>query len=219
LRVAVVEFFGRGGILHYAYQMCRAVAGQGVEVELLTGADYELEDLPHNFAVRRVFHLWNPRPEGEVEWSSSLMGRLRRLALRSRRALIHYREWWRLIRLVRRDRPHVVQFGEIRFATDLLPLLALRATGVRLVDICHNIAPFDVSANAAQITKESRFYRAAYRRIYLCFDAVFVHSEVNRGEFVRLYGGDPEKIHVIPHGNERMFVDNRDEAPAAGSPP
>jgi glycosyltransferase involved in cell wall biosynthesis len=206
LRVSVVEFLGRGGMVHYAYQLCRALAEEGARVELLTDHDYELETLPHNFAVRRVFKLWNPRPEGGVVWSSSLRARVVRLARRSKRAAMYYRDWWRLVRLVRRERPDVVQFGEIRFATDLLPLLALRASGARLADVCHNVAPFDVSADSSKITKESRVYRAVFRRIYACFDAVFVHSEVNRREFVRLYGGPPERIHVIPHGNEGMFV-------------
>jgi glycosyltransferase involved in cell wall biosynthesis len=205
-RVAVVEFLGRGGMIHYAYQLCRGLAGAGAEVELITDRDYELEGLPHDFKVRRLFRLWNPRPEGGVAWSNSPAARARRLARRALRAAAYYREWWRLVRLVRRERPDVVQFGEIRFATDLLPLLALRATGVRLSDVCHNVAPFDVSAASEKITKESGFYRAVFRRVYSCFDAVFVHSEVNRREFVRLYGGAPGRVHVIPHGNEGMFV-------------
>lgn len=215
-RVSVVEFLGRGGMIHYAYQFCRALAEEDAEVELFTDQDYELEAMPHNFAVRRVFSLWNPRPEGGVVWSSSLTARLKRLARRSKRAGMYYRDWWRLVRRVRRERPDVVQFGEIRFSTDLLPLLALRASGVRLSDVCHNIAPFDISADSSKITKESRLYRAAFRRIYNCFDAIFVHSEVNRREFVRLYGGRPERIHVIPHGNEGMFLGGAGETRRGG---
>lgn len=217
VRVAVVEFLGRGGLLHYAYQFCRGLADQGVEVELLTDADYELEALPHNFAVRRIFRLWNPRPQGDGLWSSSLKASLARLARRSWRGAIYYRAWWRLIRLVRRERPDIVQFGDIRFPTDLLPFLVLRASGVRLANVCHNIAPFDISGNQARITKESRLTRAAFRRIYSCFDAVFVHSDVNRHAFLSRYGGDPKRIHVIPHGNEEMFLrpDAEREPPAA----
>lgn len=211
-RVAVVEFLGRGGMIHYAYQLCRGLAGAGVEAELITDRDYELEGLPHDFKVRRLFRLWNPRPEGGVAWSNSPAARAGRLARRALRAGAYYREWWRLVRLVRRERPDVVQFGEIRFATDLLPLLALRATGVRLADVCHNVAPFDVSAASEKITKESGFYRAVFRRVYSCFDAVFVHSEVNRREFVRLYGGAAGRVHVIPHGNEGMFTGGAGEA-------
>jgi glycosyltransferase involved in cell wall biosynthesis len=44
-----------------------------------------------------------------------------------------------------------------------------------------------------------------FRRIYKLFSVIFVHSEVNREEFLRLYG---EEINVsaIPHGNEGLFT-------------
>jgi glycosyltransferase involved in cell wall biosynthesis len=216
-RVAVVEFLGRGGMIHYAYQLSRALAAEGAEVELLTDQDYELEALPHNFAVRRLFRLWNPRPEGGVVWSNSVAARLKRLLRRGKRAALYYRDWWRLVRWVRRERPDVVQLGEIRFATDLLPLMALRASGARLADVCHNVAPFDTSADATKITKESRLHRAAFRRVYACFDAVFVHSEVNRREFQRLYGGSPRRLHVIPHGNEAIFLDAGEKSNGPGA--
>ena len=206
VRIAIVEFHGRGGLLHYAYQLSRALANEGAEVQLITSEDYELESLPHNFSVRRIFRLWNSRPAGNVEWSASSGARLARAARRSVRAAKHYREWIRLIRLVRRERPDVVQFGEIRFAGDLIPLLALRACGVRLADVCHNVAPFDTSADASKITRESAIQRAIFGRIYACFDAVFVHSEVNRREFARLYGDENNRVRVIPHGNEGMFI-------------
>ncbi|MFM5953756.1 MAG: glycosyltransferase [Novosphingobium sp.] len=204
-RVMLVEFLGRGGLVHYAYQFCQGLADQGVAVELVTDRDYELDALPHRFPVRRLFRMWDPRPDGEASWSTSKLARIGRLARRGQRAVRYYRQWWRLIRLVAKERPDVVQFGEIRFATDLIPLLTLRAQGVQLADVCHNVAPFDISANQDRITKESRWHRAAFRRIYDCFDTIFVHSDVNRTEFARLYGGDPGRIHVIPHGNEAMF--------------
>jgi len=206
LRIAVVEFLGRGGLLHYAYQLSQALAQQGAQVELLTDEEYELESLPHNFSVRRVLRLWNPRPGGALERPTTFRARFMRLGRRSIRAAMYYREWWRLLRLLRRERPDIVQFGEIRFATDLIPLLALRASGIRLADICHNIAPFDISADRTKISKESRLQRAIFRHIYACFDAIFVHSEVNRREFLRLYGGDGGRVHVIPHGNEGIFL-------------
>ncbi len=204
-RIMVVEFFGRGGLVHYAYQMCQALAEQGAAVELVTDHDYELAALPHAFPVRRLFRLWDPRPAGEADWSNAVGARIARLVRRIGRGLIHYREWARLIALIRREKPDVVQFGEIRFATDLLPLLILRALRVRLADVCHNVAPFDVGSGNDNLTHETRLHRKLFGWIYACFDTIFVHSEVNRSEFVRLYGGDPARICVIPHGNEDMF--------------
>ncbi|HEX8472995.1 MAG TPA: glycosyltransferase [Pyrinomonadaceae bacterium] len=202
----VVEFLGRGGMIHYAYQFCRGLAAQGAEVTLVTESDYELAHLPHNFKVETIIRLWNTRPAGAVEWSSSLAARLKRALRRTVRAAMYYREWWRLVRHLERARPDVVQFGEIRFATDLLPLMWLRSKGLRLVDVCHNVAPFNISPDSTALVKTSGFDRAAFRRIYSCFSDIFVHSEVNRREFLRLYGGDASRVHVIPHGNERVFI-------------
>ena len=205
LRVCVVEFLGHGGLIHYAYQLCTALSDRGVEVELITDRDYELESRPHNFRVSKILKLWNPRPVGKVEWQDGLLGKAKRLFRRTNRAAVHYRAWAVLIRHILRERPEIVQFGEIRFATDFFPLAVLRRAGIRLSDVCHNIAPFNINAASSEVLKTSPFYKRMFRRIYKLFSVIFVHSEVNREEFLRLYG---EEINVsaIPHGNEGLFT-------------
>jgi len=42
----MVETGGWGGIAHYAWSLCAALADAGAEVWLLTNAAYELDDLP-----------------------------------------------------------------------------------------------------------------------------------------------------------------------------
>lgn len=205
MRICAIEFFGRGGILHYVHQLCRALAAQDAEVKLITAQDYELADRPHNFAVEKLFRLWDPRQGKSV-------GRWTRLVTRAGRALIYYREWWRLIRYLRRERPDVALFGEIRFPTDLLPLLLLRLSRVPLADICHDVVPFDLRSGSTEIVATSPLSRLLYRRIYRCFRHVFVHSQINREQFIRAYGLGG-KVHVIPHGNEQLFVESA--APAS----
>jgi glycosyltransferase involved in cell wall biosynthesis len=51
MRVAMVETGGWGGITHYAWHLCQALAEQGTEVHLLTNETYELAQLPRAFAV------------------------------------------------------------------------------------------------------------------------------------------------------------------------
>ncbi len=51
----MVETGGWGGIAHYAWSLCDALAGAGADVSLLTNADYELERRPRGFAVERCF--------------------------------------------------------------------------------------------------------------------------------------------------------------------
>ena len=206
LKVCVVEFLGHGGLVHYAYQMCSALSADGVDVELITDRDYELESRPHNFPVVKILNLWNPRPRGKIEWKDGLPAKSARIFRRANRAASYYRAWVVLIRYILKNRPDIVQFGEIRFATDFFPLASLRAAGIRLADVCHNIAPFNIDAASKDVLKTTPFYQRAFSRIYKLFDVIFVHSEVNRSEFLKLYGGDSNAICVIPHGNEGLFT-------------
>src|SRR5574342_341543 len=58
MRLVVVEPNGSGGLIHYAYQLCTALAGEGVDVTLITSKEYELARLPHNFHVNNMLDLW-----------------------------------------------------------------------------------------------------------------------------------------------------------------
>ena len=49
LRLVLVEPNGSGGLIHYTYQLCTALADEGMDVTLITGKEYELAHLPHNF--------------------------------------------------------------------------------------------------------------------------------------------------------------------------
>jgi glycosyltransferase involved in cell wall biosynthesis len=196
-RLAVVEFAGRGGMIHYAWQLCRALAGTGAGVTLVTSQQYELDALPHPFRLQKILRLWDPKPAGE----SPGRRRLRRIG----RAFLHYREWLRLALHLRRERPDLVLLGDIRFPGDLAPILLLRLLGLRLADVCHNVAPY-----AAGGFRRSALDRFLYRRIYRCFERVFVHFEDNRRAFLADYGLPPERVVAIPHGNEAIFEELRD---------
>lgn len=51
----MVETGGWGGIAHYAWNLCNALAAAGAEVSLLTNARYELDALPRAFTVEPCF--------------------------------------------------------------------------------------------------------------------------------------------------------------------
>ena len=210
LRVCVVEFLGHGGLIHYAYQLCTALADQGVEVELITDTNYELETRSHNFEVRKLWTLWNPRPVGPANDNRAATAPVSRILRRGARALAYYSAWIKLIRYVRKTRPDIVQFGEIRFAADLVPLRTLRSMGLVLVDVCHNVLPFDTSAESTALLRNSLGNRSIFRRIYATFSLIFVHSEINRADFNRYYG--ESRVVVIPHGNEDLLTGNDGDA-------
>lgn len=200
-RVVYLEPAGKGGMIHYAFQLCRAMASLGADVTLITACNYELATLPHPFRVEATIDLWDPKPSGRAStrpWA--VAGRkLRRVA----RAIRYYRQWLQQIRRVAELKPDVVIIGDIRFPFDLFPLLLLRRKARRLIDLCHNVHPFA----SGGVFDRSRWRERFYRRIYRLFDRVFVHFERNREEFIRSFGVSPERVGVIVHGNEEIFRD------------
>lgn len=55
MRVAMIETGGWGGIGHYAWNLCEALAAAGVDVHLLTNSAFELASLPRRFQVEPCF--------------------------------------------------------------------------------------------------------------------------------------------------------------------
>jgi len=214
LAVTVVEPVGRGGLIHHAFQLCRALAREGVEVTLITSRGYELDEPGDRcpeapFRIERLLRLWDPKPENPGS-KATARRRLRRLG----RAVVWYREWGRLIRhLTRRRRdaegPDMVLFGDLRFAGDLIPLALLAwqcRRGPALVDLCHNIRPFSLGGRSAgRFRGDGFFSRALFRRIYRRFDRVVVHFESNRRRFLDTWGLSPERVGWIPLGNGELF--------------
>lgn len=49
----MVETGGWGGIAHYTWNLCEALADEGLDVRLFTHATYELDGLPRRFTVER----------------------------------------------------------------------------------------------------------------------------------------------------------------------
>ncbi|MDQ6799435.1 MAG: glycosyltransferase family 4 protein [Acidobacteriota bacterium] len=207
MKIAFIEPAGKGGMIHYAFQLCRALAGGGADVTLITEKNYELAALEHNFRVEPMIELWDPKPSGRIStaWWAVLGRKLRRVT----RAFRYYREWLRVIRHVAALDPDVVLLGDIRFTSDLFPLLLLSRKTRLLADICHNVHPFSAGGKSGGLFDRSRFRRFFYRRIYRLFDLVFVHFERNRDEFVQTFGIPRERLGVIVHGNEEIFNELR----------
>lgn len=209
MRVTFVEFAGKGGMIHYAWQLCTAMAKEGAEVTLVTDQSYELDVLPHNFAVVKLMRLWDSK--GELA-----SGAIARKLQRGVRGVRYYAEWERLAAYLKRSRPDVVQFGDIRFPTDLVPLAQIRRSGLLLADICHNVQPFSLAGRSAGRFSGSRWKRTLYRRIYEQFRLVFVHFDVNRHAFEETFGRT-KALETIVHGNEEIFEPLRNPAVTADS--
>ena len=203
VKIAFIEFAGKGGMTHYAFQLCRALAAAGEDVILVTEHVYELEELPHNFRVDRSIDIWDPKPQGRL--STSKLAVFGRKIRRVGRAVRNYREWLRVVGRVGKMKPDVVLLGDVRFPFDLFPLMLLARKARVFADICHNVHPYSAGGKSGGLFDRSAWRGWFYRRIYHLFDVVFVHFQRNRDEFAATFGVAPEKIGVIVHGNEGIF--------------
>lgn len=202
LRIAVVEPEGRGGMAHYAYQLCRALDARGAEVTLVTDRHYELQDLPHPFHLAQPLDLWDPKPRQPRGDSRSPLRRFLR-------GLRYLRQWFRLGTWLRRRDFDVIQLGDIRFPI-LWPFLRRITRGpARVADVCHNVQPFAGGGAAAGTFRSGGWSRFVYRRIYRSFDHVFVHYQVNRALFLETYGLPRERVTAIPLGHLGLLEELR----------
>src|SRR5918996_439893 len=101
LHLVLVEPNGSGGLIHYTYQLCTALADEGADVTLITGRDYELAHLPHNFQVNSMLELWNlfdPQAGQTVNASpwQRRWHKVRRTMRRGQRAVRLISAWGRL---------------------------------------------------------------------------------------------------------------------------
>ncbi len=189
MRFYMVEASAKGGLIHYAFHLCRAMQRLGVDTTLVTSTDYELRDLKHEFRVVELLKLWDPRGK---KAGNPFVRKLRR----GWRGVRYVLEWLRLVRYLQREKPDVVLFGEMRFGFEVYFLRMLRRSGFLLADIVHDVQPYDTSRAADRIVA-TREQLAAFQRIYEQFDALFVHDQSNYAQFLELYRIDPARVHRI----------------------
>jgi glycosyltransferase involved in cell wall biosynthesis len=192
LRLFVVEPRPTGGMIHYAFQLCAALAETGADVTLVTSRGFELDDVPRSFRVEEVLRLWKP-----VAPTISSPGRARRLGRKLRRVprgAIYVREWRRLTRYLNEQRPDVVQFGKLEFPIDGYFLRRLRSRGLVLTQVCHEFERREHGRGLAP-TVATKLTASAYES----FSALFFHGEHGRERFASLFDVPRERLHVIPH--------------------
>ena len=200
MRVYVIETLGKGGLIHYSFHMCRALQRVGVDTTLVTSKDYELEGYPHEFRLVKLLNLWDPRTGKDA---SMIRRRLRRAV----RGMQYIYEWLRLVRYLRQEKPDVIMFGEMRFAFEARFLRMLRASGLKLADIVHDVQTYDVSRGSAAIVQESQAHLARYNALYNLFSALFIHSRSNYELFLDLYNVPPERVHQIEHATSELMLE------------
>jgi glycosyltransferase involved in cell wall biosynthesis len=213
LRLVLVEPNGSGGLIHYAYQLCSALADEGVDVTLITGKEYELAGLPHNFKVNNLLDLWglfDPQASQSVHanaWQRRWY-KVRWTARRGQRALRLLSAWVSLTRTVSALKPDIVQFSKIHFPFEAIFLAQMRRRGLTLTQICHEFEQRESQRGLFSVVSVR-----AYADIYRNFSAIFFHARENCEKFLSLYPFvQTKKTHIIPHGNSSWLLKHFPEA-------
>lgn len=200
MRIVVVEPSGTGGLIHFAYQLCDAMAARGADVTLLTNSHYELSAWPHNHRVLQTMKLWPIVEHGSEGRPGSLARRIWKGIRRALRGLILLREWLRLTVFLARTRPDIVQLSGIAVPAPWLFFTALRRRGITISQICHEYEERDEGA------RFDRLRGFLLAKTYERMNAVFFLSRSVRDGLVRSIGLAIERTYVIPHGNQEIFA-------------
>lgn len=205
LKVFVVEPRDSGGMIHYAYQMCTALANEGADVTLVTAQNYEMENYPHNFRVNKFLNLWSLSDSRLSKVPSNLLEKIwQKLFWNTRRVFRGLRmiyEWIRLTRYLQKARPDIIQFGKIEFPFEAIFLSTLKHSGLVLTQICHEFELRESSNNPL-----TGFIDQLYHWVYESFSILFFHAQSNLDRFSSLFKVDKRNLHIIPHGNEQLFL-------------
>ncbi len=187
LRVVVVEQRGTGGMIHYAYQICTAMAKEGAQVTLVTAQEYELENFPHNFEVAKLFNLWSRKsdsllvrpPRNRVE---ALQIKIFWEIRRGFRAIKLISSWFRVTRFLVQTHPEIVQFGETQFQFEAFFYNYLKRRGIALSQICHEFEAREVAKNL-WVRLSDRLLGVVFGN----FSVLFFHGEANKKKFLSLF--------------------------------
>ncbi len=206
LRIVVVEPNNGGGLVHFAYQMCGALAEQGMDVTLLVGDEYELADRPHNFRVEKVLKLWQAFDPASMKLNHKgfiqrAFGKLRWQLRRVARAMRLVLAWMKIVSFVTRAKPDIVQFTRIEYPIEELFIAYLRRRGFVLTQLCHEFEEREDKGFIASILARLG------GNVYQHFSAIFFLSEKLRLYFLSRFPSiAPANTHAIPHGNSDWLL-------------
>jgi len=204
IKITVVEPRATGGMIHYIYQLCTALANEGATVTLVTALDYELESFPHNFRVEKILRLWPQIDPLLTNPPRSMLGKLGRKIFwffrRAFRAIRLITEWFRLTNYLIKTRPTIVQFGVMEFAFESLFLGYMKYKGLLLSQICH-----EFERRQTKKTFMTNLDNRLSQVVFNTYSAIFLHGETNRKLFLSMYNFPPEQAFSIEHGNEQIF--------------
>jgi glycosyltransferase involved in cell wall biosynthesis len=212
LRIVLVEFLPSGGMFQFSFQFATALAQAGHAVTLLTGPDPELRAQVDGLEVRSLLPTWHPNADP----GRGRSGPLRRVA----RAFRLLESWRRVLVHLRRERPDVAQFGELRFVLDsaALAVVARLVRPTTVVDVAHNPLPYDVNHADQSVEKGGRLTRALLARAYEACGIVLVLGEGPRQQLLDHFPA-VSRVAVCGHGDYGSVLGSADVPPPSAAPP
>ena len=195
LRIVLVEFLPSGGMFQFSFQFAAALAKAGHDVPLITGPEPELTSSVDGLEICSLLPTWHPNAEIAA-------GGMRRRFRRVGRALRLLESWRRVLGYLRRERPDVAQFGELRFVLDTAALLVVArlARQTAIVDVAHNPLPYDVTSKTQSVEKGGRLTRWLLGRAYAACSVVLVLGEGPKQDLLREFPAI-DRVAVCGHGD------------------
>lgn len=165
----------------YSLCLCQALHEKGIDVTLVIPANKHILKEPE-FDVARILPSKDPNDSKMNKVKDYIYYFLSILKWVTKSdSLIHY------------------QFFRIRF--EILFLWIFKLAGARIVYTAHNILPHESSKIDPWI----------FRFIYQTVNEIIVHSDFIGKKLLNHFNINPEKIHVIPHGDFNMFLADSDK--------
>jgi glycosyltransferase involved in cell wall biosynthesis len=199
-------------MFQFSFQFAAALAKAGHDVRLITGPEPELASSVDGLEICSLLPTWHPN----VETAGGVRRRLRRVG----RALRLLESWRRVLSYLRRERPDVAQFGELRFLLDAAALLVVaRLTPeTAIVDVAHNPLPYDVTSKTQSVEKGGRLTRWLLGRAYGACSVVLVLGEGPKQDLVREFPAI-ERVEVCGHGDYSAVLGTVAVQPPSAAPP
>ena len=194
MKIVFIDPFGLYGLAHYNYGLCNALAKLGYSVTLLTSTNYELADWEHDFVVEPLVKMWRPLDASNLATGRGPLTKVRK-------GLDYLRCIAKLVLRARQLKPEIIHLTELFFALDILLVLGLRTSGAKLVHTCHNVRAFPAKREGSRITGKGIIGDRLQGWLYKSFDAIIFHAQENLDEYLRVFGGDPNRLHIVNMGN------------------
>jgi D-inositol-3-phosphate glycosyltransferase len=199
--VVVIEPMGFGGICHYTYNLCEALASRGVRASLITARNYEMAARPRRFRLWSILNEWFvpelPDRPAQPRRQPGVLDIARR---RLKSAVLMLR----IVATVVKTGASVVHLQWPVGPHDWMYLAVLRGLGRRIVFTIHDVLPHE--HKPADVRR--------LRRLLMHVDRAILHSEENERTFHRIFTDAAPPSSLVPHGDYLAFAARPDPTPA-----